>query len=97
MVSIEAAAAGVPVVASLSGGLPEGLRPDTEALYFPIGDPQACATAIASVLANTGETAARVQRARARAAEFSFDRYLDQMAGFIDAAVAPASDRSAVA
>lgn len=89
MVTIEAALAGLPVVASSSGGMPEALRPANEALYFPIGDWRSCGQALAQTVGDPAATAARVQRARARAATFSFERYLERMAEFIEQAAQP--------
>jgi glycosyltransferase involved in cell wall biosynthesis len=87
-VSLEAAFARIPVVASLSGGMPEALRPGREALYFPIGDWQRCANAIAAALADPQETEARTARARERADQFTFERFAKQMTEFVERAVA---------
>jgi glycogen(starch) synthase len=87
LVPIEAAAAGVPVVVSRSGGLVEGLREPDEALFFPIGDVSACASAVADTLVDESATAARVVRARARARELGPDRYLAETAAFFAEAV----------
>lgn len=89
---IEAALAGLPVVASLSGGMPEALRPDAEALYFPIADWRACARALADTLGDLEATDSRVKRARARAQTFSFEEYLENMVTFIDTAAASLSE-----
>jgi glycosyltransferase involved in cell wall biosynthesis len=96
MVLIEAALTGAPVVASLSGGMPEALRPELEALYFPIGDWRACAAALADTLGDHASTAARVERARRRAASFAFDAYLERMADFVERSVESERDRSGV-
>jgi glycosyltransferase involved in cell wall biosynthesis len=93
LVAVEAALAGVPVVASLSGGLPEALEPEVDALYFPVGDWRTCAQALAVSLADPIATTGRVERARVRAASFSFDAYLERMARFISAATAAADRR----
>jgi glycosyltransferase involved in cell wall biosynthesis len=85
-VCIEAAFARIPVVASLSGGMPEALRPDREALYFPIGDWEACAGALAATLREQTATAARVAQARERANAFSFETYMAQIAELIESA-----------
>jgi glycosyltransferase involved in cell wall biosynthesis len=90
-VCIEAAFAQIPVVASLSGGMPEALRPDSEALYFPIGDWRACAEAFAATLAGPESTGQRVERARQRAESFSFERFMIKIAEFVEAAAT--SDR----
>lgn len=87
-VCLEAALARAPVVASRSGGMPEGLLEDQHALYFPIGDADACADALARVIVEGPETEARTKRAFERATEFNFDNYMAQMDEFIAAAVA---------
>jgi glycosyltransferase involved in cell wall biosynthesis len=87
-VCLEAALARAPVVASRSGGMPEGLLEDQHALYFPIGDADACADALARVFREGAETEARTKRAFERATEFNFDNYMAQMDEFIAAAVA---------
>ena len=87
-VCIEAAFARLPLVASLSGGMPEALRPDVEAIYFPIGDWRSCAEAFAATLGDRQATAERVQRARKRADEFSFDRFMAKIAELLDATIA---------
>lgn len=83
LVALEAALAGVPVVASRAGGIPEGLRDREHALLFEPGNTVACAVAMAAILGNPRETAARADRARARAACFTLDAYLDQSEEFI--------------
>jgi D-inositol-3-phosphate glycosyltransferase len=88
---LEAAFARLPVVASDSGGMPEALRPDVEALYFPIGDWEACAARLAEALRDSESTAKRVSRARARAREFSFEEFLRKIEEFLAAAVRSAS------
>jgi glycosyltransferase involved in cell wall biosynthesis len=86
-VCLEGGLARVPVVASRSGGMPEGLLEEKHALYFPIGDAEGCAAAIARVLTETAETEARTARAFERARQFSFDNYMAQIDEFLAAAV----------
>lgn len=50
---LEAAAAGVPMIASQVGGIPEILGPDTGALFAP-GDPAALAQAISQAMQDRG-------------------------------------------
>lgn len=83
LVALEAALAGVPVVASRAGGIPEGLRDGEHALLFEPGNAAACAAAVAAVFADQAATAARTVRARARAASFTLDAYLDRSEEFI--------------
>jgi glycogen synthase len=86
-VCLEGGLARVPVVASRSGGMPEGLREEEHALYFPIGDADACADALARVLTETADTDARTARAFERARQFNFDNYMRQIDEFLAAAV----------
>lgn len=78
LVVLEAALAGVPVVAARSGGIPECLCDGDHALLFEPGDAAACAAAVAAVFGRPAATAARIARARARAGSFSLDSYLDR-------------------
>jgi glycosyltransferase involved in cell wall biosynthesis len=87
-ICLEAGLARVPVAASRSGGMPEGLLEEEHALYFPIGDHDACADALARLLKDPAETEARAARAFERAQSFTFDHYMAQMNEFVDAAVA---------
>jgi len=90
---VEAAFARVPVVASRVGGIPEALRDEEHALLFAVGDVDGCAAALARTLTDKASTAARVERAFARAQEFSLERYLAATDRFIaDTRAAFASD-----
>ena len=64
------------------------MLPDEHALYFDIGDHEACADALARVLRDPGDTANRCARAYERAQLFTSDRYAAQMNEFIETAVA---------
>jgi glycosyltransferase involved in cell wall biosynthesis len=86
-ICLEAGLARVPVVASRSGGMPEGLLEEEHALYFPIRDADACADALARVLGDPEATSNRSARAFERAKHFTFDNYMAQMDEFIAAAV----------
>ncbi len=86
LVCLEGALARVPLVASRSGGMTEMLAEEQHALFFTSGDATAAAAAIARVLTQPQETAARASRAYARAAEFSIARYVDQSESFVDQA-----------
>jgi glycosyltransferase involved in cell wall biosynthesis len=87
LVPIEAALARLPVVASRSGGMPERLLPEEHAIYFEIGDAEAAADALASVLRDPGRTAERVARASERARDFTFDGYMARTLEFLEATI----------
>jgi glycosyltransferase involved in cell wall biosynthesis len=87
-ICLEAGLARVPVVASRSGGMPEGLLEEEHALYFPIRDADSCADALARVLSDPEGTSNRTARAFERAKQFTFDHYMAQMNEFVEAAVA---------
>jgi glycosyltransferase involved in cell wall biosynthesis len=83
LVCVEAGLARVPVVASLSGGMPEILRDGQEALFFPKGDVEACAEALARTLKNPAEAARRTDRAFVRAQAFGWTGYVDRVDAFL--------------
>lgn len=83
LVCVEAGLARVPIVASLSGGMPELLRDGEEALFFAKGDVSACAELLARTLRDGDATAARVERAFARAREFGWDGYVERIERFL--------------
>jgi glycosyltransferase involved in cell wall biosynthesis len=68
---LEAMVAGVPVVATRSGALPEVLG--DAALLVPAGDREELATALAAVLTDPVRASDLVHRGRARAQGFSWD------------------------
>lgn len=70
----EAAAAGVPVVATDVSGTSEILRHGQEALIVPPGAPEALAAALARLLGDLVEARRLSDAARARIDEFSMDR-----------------------
>jgi glycosyltransferase involved in cell wall biosynthesis len=75
LVCLEGALARVPVVAAHSGGMPEMLESEREALFFPIDDVPACARALARTLNEPDATARRVRAAFERARSYSIERY----------------------
>lgn len=95
LVTIEGALARVPLVASDVGGIGEGMRHEEHALLFPAGDAAAAAAALARVLGDAAETAARVERAHARAQEFRLGPYLDAQETFVEDAHAALTARHA--
>jgi len=87
--ALEAAAAGVPVVAAAHGGLPEMLRDGETGLLVEPGDPRALATALRS-LADDPARAAALGAAAATdvAARFSAARMLAAVQAHYDALLA---------
>jgi glycosyltransferase involved in cell wall biosynthesis len=76
---LEAAAAGLPLVATAVGGIPEIYGPDAACLVAP-GDPAALARAIGSALGSPATEGDVTQRLRARVrAEFSVDVMTDSV------------------
>lgn len=88
LVTIEAALARVPIVASDVGGISEGMADEEHALLFPRGDARAAAGALARVLSETEQTSARVARAYDRAQSFRLGPYLDGQERFVCDALA---------
>ena len=79
MVAVEAMAAGVPVVASATGGLVDIVEDGVTGVLVPPGDPDALAAAVRSLL-DDPERARRMGRAAARSAtRFATARVVDQL------------------
>ena len=83
LVTIEGALARVPLVASDVGGIGEGMHNEEHALLFARGDAQGAAAALARVLDEPQQTAARIERALARAQAFRIGPYLEQQERFV--------------
>jgi glycosyltransferase involved in cell wall biosynthesis len=74
---LEAAAAGIPIIASNVGGIPEIFGPDANELVPP-GDPEALATAIANAMQDRGGRHSASLRLKSRLrASFSVDVMTD--------------------
>ncbi len=73
LVAAEAAACGVPVVATDASSLPELVRDGETGLLVPAGDPEALAAALAALLSDPGR-AARLGAAGRRLVRERFDR-----------------------
>lgn len=83
LVTVEGALARVPVVASAVGGIPEIMRDGEEAILCPPGDAAALAAALAETFGDEAATAARVERAFARAQTLRVGPYLEAMDRFL--------------
>jgi glycosyltransferase involved in cell wall biosynthesis len=84
LVLVEGALAGVPLVASRVGGIPEIVRDPGEALLCPPGDASALAAALRQTLSEPEASAARAERANERAQGFRIGPYLKAMDEFIE-------------
>jgi glycosyltransferase involved in cell wall biosynthesis len=77
---LEAMSAGLPIIATAVGGVPETIAQDRSGLLVPSGDPAALAQAMARLLEDP-ERAARLGAAAAEdaAARFSVERYRESL------------------
>ncbi len=86
LVALEAAAMGVPVVASRVGGLPEVVKHDKTGLLVPPADPPALKRAIAELLADPGRRDAMRSAAKDWAREFTVARMVAETRAVYQAA-----------
>jgi glycosyltransferase involved in cell wall biosynthesis len=77
LVLLEAMAAGVPIVASAVGGVPEVLENGRAGLLVPAGDPGALAETVRSALSQPELTRSKVERGQRRVEEFDWERIVD--------------------
>lgn len=78
IVLLEAQAAGVPVVAYATGGIPEGLVPGESGILVDEGDREALSAALQTIVARPAENAEMGRRGRKHVeARFSVDRHVD--------------------
>lgn len=76
---LDAQAAGVPVVATRSGGIPEAVREDVTGLIVPAADPAGLARAVLSLLRDPARRARMGQAGRSWIEErFTADRMVDE-------------------
>lgn len=83
LVCIEGALAGVPIVASRVGGIPEALEHDSEALLVRPGDEADLASALAATLTDRESAEARAARARVRMDRLTPARYRAESEAFV--------------
>lgn len=77
---LQALAAGVPVVASAIGGIPEVIEDGATGLLVPPGDPKALAAAIGAVLKDSESARRRAEAGRALvSARFSRERMMERL------------------
>lgn len=74
---LDAMVAGVPVVATAAGGVPEVVRDGVDGLLVPVGDGAALGAAIQRVLRESGLGTALVAAARERVKQFSIERTVE--------------------
>jgi glycosyltransferase involved in cell wall biosynthesis len=92
LVVLEAITAGVPVVASATGGIPEQVRDDVEAVLVPPGDAVALANGILGLLRDPARRARLAVAARQRASsEFNPEVFLEATQAVYESALDGAS------
>ena len=93
---LDALAAGCPAVTSAGGAVARLLADRAAGWVVPVGDADALAAALAEVLAGGEAVEARIERGRGLAREFSWERVLAPLVGFLErAAVDPTKERFA--
>jgi glycosyltransferase involved in cell wall biosynthesis len=78
LVLFEAMAAGVPIVATAVGGVPEVLEGGRAGQLVPYGDPDLLATAVRDLLGSPERRAALVAAGRQRVQRYTWDRVIDE-------------------
>jgi glycogen(starch) synthase len=94
-VLVEAMHAGVPAVASRTGGIPEVIEQGVTGLLVPAGDAGALARAIDTVLSDPRLAASMRASARERAADYDLVRVAEQIHELYDRVTAEARERRA--
>lgn len=79
LVYLEAGAAGLPVVATRSGGIPDAVVDGETGLFVPEGDPVALAEALARLFDDAALRTRLGDGGRARALRFTWDRTADAL------------------
>lgn len=83
LVCVEAALAGVPILASRSGGIVEIVSHGRDALLFEKGDGDGLVTAMEETFADPAGAARRASSARTRMEAFSFEAYCTAQGAFV--------------
>ncbi|MBI3698434.1 MAG: glycosyltransferase family 4 protein [Acidobacteria bacterium] len=78
MAAAEAQACGKPVVCTAHGGLPEVIS-ESSGLFFPVGDPEALAAQVCSLLADRRRYFSMVRAARENSRRFRWSAIVDQL------------------
>jgi glycosyltransferase involved in cell wall biosynthesis len=88
LIVLEAMAAGIPVVASAVGGIPDQIRHDREGLLVPAGDPAALGETLLELLQDPGRARSLGEAGRRRAdSEFSHATMVRRIEGVYRAAL----------
>lgn len=93
LAAAEAMAAGVPLIASAVGSLPEVVDAPNGGVMVPPSDPEALAAATVRLLDNPGLRDSLSKSARLSARRFSWDRVADAHFKFIENVAAPGVNR----
>jgi glycosyltransferase involved in cell wall biosynthesis len=84
--AVEALAAGVPVVSTAVGGVPEIVRDEVNGLLVPVGDAGAVAAAMARILREDGLRARLAAAAPGSVADLSVERVYGRLAAVLEEA-----------
>lgn len=93
LVLLEAAQAGIPIVASNIGGIPELFRNNTEALLTGPGDAKALAQACRRILTEPVSAQELAYNAREKALTFSIDKMVSETTAFYEMILAEAEQK----
>jgi glycosyltransferase involved in cell wall biosynthesis len=84
LITLEAAAYGVPFVATRVGGLPQAVRDGETGLLVPPRDPEALAAALAALLRDPARRARMAARAREHARSYALEPVAERFAALYD-------------
>ena len=97
IVLVEAMAAGLPVITTDAPGCRDVVRGGTDALVVPAGDEAALADAMGRLILEDSTRQDLGQRARKRAADFSWDSVVERYLALYREMIAESSERSSAA